>query len=133
MADERLGEKAAAADLPNHTRVRSRILDKTEVSSEMKNDGEAGEQQQDDTETSEPTPEEILHAAVCKALVTLPPKEQLPMLMSTSYASHVLPNRPAGTTIELKQDTKSLETTSPSKWMPAFWKWDRPRKIRVPC
>jgi translation initiation factor 2D len=52
---------------------------------------------------NDPTPEQVLHSAVCKALATLKPKRDLPMLVSTFYSQHVLPNRPNGTTIELKQ------------------------------
>ena len=78
------------------------LLNKTESSVETKNDAEMGEKQEGN-ETNEPTPEEILHSAVCKALVALHPKKQLPMLISTFYASHVLRSRPTGTTIELKR------------------------------
>jgi translation initiation factor 2D len=48
-------------------------------------------------------PEEVLHLATCKALAGLSIKTDLPMKMSTFYAQHVLPHRPAGTTIELKK------------------------------
>jgi translation initiation factor 2D len=48
------------------------------------------------------SPTEVLHHAVCQALVSLSPKKDLPMLVATFYAQHVLPNRPEGTTIELK-------------------------------
>jgi len=58
------------------------------------------------TEGGEPepmAPEDVLHSAVCKALVSIRPKQQLPMTMAHFYAHYVLPNRPAGTTIQLKQ------------------------------
>jgi translation initiation factor 2D len=48
-------------------------------------------------------PEEVLHLATCKALAGLSLKNDLPMKMSTFYAQYVLPNRPAGSTIELKK------------------------------
>ena len=50
-----------------------------------------------------PSPEDVLHSAVCKALSTLSVKKDLPMRMATFYARHVILNRPEGTTIELKQ------------------------------
>ena len=56
---------------------------------------------QSQEEENNMTPEEVLHAAVCKALVSLP-KADLPMNVATFYANHVLPNRPEGTTIQLK-------------------------------
>lgn len=49
------------------------------------------------------SPDEVLHEAVCRALVRLSPKKDLPLAVSIFYAQHVLPNRPAGTTIQLKQ------------------------------
>jgi translation initiation factor 2D len=49
----------------------------------------------------QPTPEEILHRAVCQALVSIS-KQDLPMNVATFYAQHVLPNRPPGSTIQLK-------------------------------
>ena len=52
---------------------------------------------------SQPTPEEILHEAVCRALVRLQPQTDLPMPVSVFYAQHVLPNRRDGSTIQLKQ------------------------------
>lgn len=48
-------------------------------------------------------PDEVLHAAVCKALVSIRPKQDLPMTVAHFYAQYVLPSRPAGTTIQLKQ------------------------------
>jgi translation initiation factor 2D len=63
--------------------------------------------QQEETEELSPppplTPEEVLHAAVCKALVSIRPKQDLPMTVANFYAQHVLPSRPAGTTVQLKQ------------------------------
>jgi translation initiation factor 2D len=55
------------------------------------------------TTTTSPSPEKVLHEAVCRALVRLSPKRDLPLAVSIFYAQHVLPNRPAGTTIQLKQ------------------------------
>jgi translation initiation factor 2D len=54
-------------------------------------------------EFSAMAPEEVLHLATCKALAGLSVKTDLPMKMSIFYAQHVLPHRPAGTTIELKK------------------------------
>lgn len=61
-------------------------------------------------ETSEPTEteippsqDEILHDAVCRALVSLHLKRDFPMAMSTFYAQHVLNSRREGETIQLKQ------------------------------
>jgi translation initiation factor 2D len=48
-------------------------------------------------------PDEVLHAAVCKALVSIRPKQDLPMTVAHFYAQYVLPSRPSGTTIELKK------------------------------
>jgi translation initiation factor 2D len=48
------------------------------------------------------TPDDILHHAFCQALVNLKNKD-LPMTTGTFYAQHVLPNRPEGTTINLKE------------------------------
>jgi translation initiation factor 2D len=64
-------------------------------------DDENGEEAQDD----QASPDDILHAAVCKALSMLQPgkKKVLPMRMATFYAQHVIPNRPEGTSIELKR------------------------------
>jgi translation initiation factor 2D len=39
------------------------------------------------------TPDEILHHAVCRALAALSVKRDLPMVVATFYAQHVLPNR----------------------------------------
>ena len=63
--------------------------------------GDHNDRASDDEPT--PTPEEVLHAAVCRALVSLNVKKDLPMIMSTFYAQHVLKNRPTNTTIQLKQ------------------------------
>ncbi|GKY99920.1 hypothetical protein MPSEU_000945600 [Mayamaea pseudoterrestris] len=57
----------------------------------------------DETATPIMPPEDVLHAAVCKALSTLQVKRDLPMTMAKFYSQHVLPNRPEGTHIELKQ------------------------------
>ena len=46
--------------------------------------------------------EEVLHLAVCKGLAGLNIKKDLPMPMSIFYGQHVLPNRPDGCTIDLK-------------------------------
>jgi len=64
-------------------------------------DGDHNDKASDDEPT--PSPEEVLHAAVCRALVTLNVKKDLPMIMSTFYAQHVLKNRPVNTTVQLKQ------------------------------
>ena len=62
-----------------------------------------------DTDTvaeQQPTvsPDQVLHQAVCKALSQLYTKrENLPMKVARFYAEFVLPNRPSGTTVELKQ------------------------------
>eukprot|EP00977_Amphora_coffeiformis_P023020 scaffold12086_cov160-Amphora_coffeaeformis.AAC.7 len=56
-----------------------------------------------DGESPQPSPEEVLHEAVCKALVRLTPKQDLPMAVSVFYGQHVLPNRRDGSTIQLKQ------------------------------
>lgn len=48
------------------------------------------------------SPDQVLHAAVCRALARLRNKD-LPMPVSVFYAQHVLPNRPPSTTVELKQ------------------------------
>ena len=53
--------------------------------------------------SSSPSPEQVLHQAVCRALVRLNVKTDLPMAVSVFYAQHVLPNRPPGTTVQLKQ------------------------------
>ena len=50
-----------------------------------------------------PSPEEILHDAVCRALAKIDIKKDLPITMATFYAQFVLPNRKHGTTIQLKQ------------------------------
>jgi translation initiation factor 2D len=59
----------------------------------------------DDAQEDQASPDDILHAAVCKALSMLQPekKKLLPMRMATFYAQHVIPNRPEGTSIELKR------------------------------
>ncbi|GAX19520.1 translation initiation factor 2D [Fistulifera solaris] len=64
-------------------------------------DDENGEEAQDD----QASPDDILHAAVCKALSMLQAekKKLLPMRMATFYAQHVIPNRQEGTSIELKR------------------------------
>jgi translation initiation factor 2D len=64
------------------------------------NDDDDADEDDDDDEPL--SPEEVLHQAVCQALVSLSPKKDLPMLVAMFYAQHVLPNRPEGTTIELK-------------------------------
>jgi translation initiation factor 2D len=56
-----------------------------------------------DENKEKPSPEDILHQAVCQALLQLSLKHDLPMKVATFYASHVLPNRPPNTTIQLKQ------------------------------
>ncbi|GAX09633.1 translation initiation factor 2D [Fistulifera solaris] len=56
-------------------------------------------------EDAQGSPDDILHAAVCKALSMLQreKKKPLPMRMATFYAQHVIPNRPEGTSIDLKR------------------------------
>jgi translation initiation factor 2D len=64
----------------------------------------------DAAETSEPnetemspSQDDILHDAVCRALVSLHLKSDFPMAVSTFYAQHVLNSRREGETIQLKQ------------------------------
>ena len=66
-------------------------------------DATPSEQQQQQDVDQSLSPEQVLHAAVCRALVQINPKKQLPMLISTFYSQHVLPNRLPNTTIELKR------------------------------
>lgn len=47
-------------------------------------------------------PDDVLHYATCQALINIKDKE-LPLAASIFYATHVLPNRLEGTTIQLKQ------------------------------
>jgi len=71
----------------------------TEPNQEEDGDCEINEAEEIETEASEtesPTsPDEILHMAVCQALVNLK-KNDLPMLVGTFYTKHVLPNVPQG-------------------------------------
>jgi translation initiation factor 2D len=48
-----------------------------------------------------PSHDELLHSAVCRALVRLKGSD-LPMTVATFYAQHVLPRRDEGSTIDLK-------------------------------
>ncbi|KAL3939076.1 MAG: hypothetical protein SGARI_001502 [Bacillariaceae sp.] len=57
-----------------------------------------------DTIEAEDSPDQILHHAFCQALVNLKNKD-LPMPTNAFYAQHVLPNRPEGTTVNLKATT----------------------------
>jgi len=50
------------------------------------------------------SPDQILHQSVLRALLTLQ-KKDLPIPVGTFYAQHVIPNRPDGTTIDLKATT----------------------------
>jgi translation initiation factor 2D len=61
-------------------------------------DMENGEQKM----SLEATNEALLHHAVCKAVAALS-KSDLPMAVATFYAQYVLPSRPQGTIINLKQ------------------------------
>jgi translation initiation factor 2D len=65
--------------------------------------GETPDEDNQEEEEATMPPEEVLHLATCKALAGLSLKSDLPMKMSTFYAQYVLPNRPAGSTIELKK------------------------------
>lgn len=47
--------------------------------------------------------DDLLHQTVCKALLTAVSPKDLPITVANFYANHVLPNRPEGTTIQLKQ------------------------------
>lgn len=53
------------------------------------------------------SPDQLLHTSVCTALAKLQlnpdRKKILPMKVANFYSQHVLPNRPDGTTIQLKQ------------------------------
>jgi translation initiation factor 2D len=61
--------------------------------------------EEEEEEAVEPlTPDDILHQAVCQALVGLSNKD-LPVLIATFYSKHVLPNRLPGSTIDLKATT----------------------------
>ena len=82
-------------------------VDADEKASDDSPTGDAGNPQQEappNAEEKEPvSQEDLLHQAVCKAfLASLSPKD-LPMTVANFYANHVLPNRPPGTTIQLKQ------------------------------
>lgn len=85
---------------------------------EDKDDIASHDQQQEETDNPSPpdddderekaddeegvSPDDVLHQSVCQALVNLSNKD-LPMLVSTFYSQHVLPNRPTGSTLELKK------------------------------
>ena len=64
-------------------------------------DEETGEVNDGEGE-AELSPDDVLHHSVCQALVNLSNKD-CPMLVSTFYSQHVLPNRPEGSTLELKK------------------------------
>ncbi|CAB9514970.1 Eukaryotic translation initiation factor 2D [Seminavis robusta] len=69
---------------------------------------ESTSHEQNNEETSEQSApdisqEDLLHQSVCKALLTSLSPKDLPMTVANFYANHVLPNRPEGTTIQLKQ------------------------------
>jgi translation initiation factor 2D len=61
------------------------------------------EVQRDTIHPTQWTPDEVLHAAVCRALFNMHLKRDFPILVSQFYASHVIPHRVPGTTIELKK------------------------------
>jgi translation initiation factor 2D len=67
------------------------------------------DEQQDTEEVSSSvssslSPDEILHQAVLRGLLTVP-KKDLPMVMTSFYSNHVLPNRLPDTTIDMKATT----------------------------
>jgi len=68
---------------------------------EMRHDDKA-------TRVSSPTPllspDEVLHQAVLRGLLILQ-KKDIPMVMTTFYSNHVIPNRLPGTTIDMKSTT----------------------------
>ena len=67
-------------------------------------DGAGPQADIDTNEESTLSADDVLHQAFCQALVNLKNKD-LPMTTGTFYAQHVLPNRPDGTTINLKETT----------------------------
>ena len=67
---------------------------------QLEEEEEQGADNQEDQSVSQ---EELLHQAVCKALLTSIAPKDLPMTIANFYANHVLPNRPPNTTITLKQ------------------------------
>jgi len=80
------------------------------TSDEQENDDAPAPQEKGETQEKEEdasasaivmTPEDILHHAVCQGLVSLQ-KKDLPMPLAQFYSQYVLPNRPKGTTVELK-------------------------------
>lgn len=66
-----------------------------------------------------PSPDEILHAAVCQALINLR-KSDLPMLVGTFYTKHVLPNKPKGL-----ERTDLLKETSYKKFGTYLKQWQQ--------
>jgi predicted ribosome-associated RNA-binding protein Tma20 len=102
---------ATASDIGEATPAT--VGDETSTSSQPKStEGGDGDKSETNTETEaletegSPSPDEILHAAVCQALVNLK-KTDLPMLVGTFYTKHVMPIKPKGLdgTDLLKQTT----------------------------
>ena len=123
-SDDNQAETAWDANEPAETKDDTKDSEtKTDVAGEKEenhenltlNDDEGDQQQQQqqqqqgDTtpaEAKEEDPvsqEDILHQAFCQACLTSVSPKDLPMTVANFYANHVLPSRPPGTNIQLKQ------------------------------
>lgn len=101
------GSQASCDDRENNKGIQAEVID----ASDTPNSDSQQLSKTDDVDVEgtpqedQISPDDVLHAALCKALSNLQPekKKLLPMRMATFYAQHVIPNRPDGTSIELKR------------------------------
>lgn len=106
------GEESAPKDSPESDVGMETTQDPVESSDENKSEettAEAAPEVLKSEETEQPKEkskeeamDELVKTTLYRALRTSVGKDDLPMLASTFYAAHLLPSRPAGTTIDLK-------------------------------
>jgi translation initiation factor 2D len=92
---------AADEDVPSNNETKEATADDSPSEDTVEPQPDSDAQPHEETTLSA---DDVLHHAFCQALVNLKSKD-LPMSTGTFYAQHVLPNRPEGTTINLKETT----------------------------
>ena len=88
------GEKQESHDTPT-----ANLGEGNEQQQQQQGDASPGEVREEDPVSQD----DLLHQAFCQACLTSVSPKDLPMTVANFYANHVLPSRPPGTTIQLKQ------------------------------
>lgn len=84
------GENPTTVDSPEQDQQTPHNADETDAANDDEEEAETPEE-----EAEEVSPEEVLHHAVCRALLGMKNKD-FPLLVTTFYTKNVLPNRPEG-------------------------------------